>query len=138
MPTPVRESLIAAIVTAVGGQYDVPAPEDERDLPLTVVADDIEVALDSSYGEHRLSLPITIARAAQSTSNDRDVLRQAANTQLADIITEMFADETFGGLAEGVDYTGGGIETEVGKFVFAEARFSVRYHYQHGDPFTID
>lgn len=136
MPTPVRESIIAAIVTAVGGQYDVPAPEDERDLPLTVVADDVEVALESSYGEHRLSMPIAIARASESTTIDRNLLRQQANAQLADIITEMFADETFGGLAEGVDYTGGGIETEVGKFVFAEARFNVRYSYQHGDPYT--
>jgi hypothetical protein len=50
----------------------------------------------------------------------------------------MFADETFGALADGIEYTGGGIQTEVGKFVFAEAQFTVSYHYVRGDPFTID
>jgi len=57
---------------------------------------------------------------------------------LAALIQNMFTDETFGGLADNIEYIAGGIETEVGKFVFAEAQFAVRYHHVRGDPFTID
>lgn len=138
MPVSVREQLLDAIITAVGGVYDVSAPDDERDLPLTVIADDIDSPRDGSYGEHALTLPVTIGRADKSTSTDRDVMRAEAGELLANVIQEMYADETFGGLAEGVDFEGGGIETQVGKFVFAEARFEVRYHFQRGDPYTID
>jgi len=46
MPTPIREQLLAAITTAVGGEYGIPAPEDERDLPVTIVQDDVARAAD--------------------------------------------------------------------------------------------
>ena len=44
MTAPVRERLIAAILAATGGAYGVPAPEDERDLPLTLVQDGTDSA----------------------------------------------------------------------------------------------
>ena len=37
MTASVRERLLAAITTATGGVYRVPTPDDERDLPLTLV-----------------------------------------------------------------------------------------------------
>jgi hypothetical protein len=57
---------------------------------------------------------------------------------LADLVAAMYSDETFGGLADGVDYTGGSINVELGNLVFAEAQLQVRFHHVRGDPYTID
>ncbi|MEE4250697.1 MAG: hypothetical protein V2I38_08920 [Alcanivoracaceae bacterium] len=138
MPTPVREQILAAITTAVSGEYGIPAPEDERDLPVTIVQDGQEEAETTTYNQTNVLMPVAIASAAAATSSDKDTMREQANALLSSIITTMFTDETFGDLADGIEYTGGGIQTEVGKFVFAEAQFTVRYHYLRGDPFTID
>ena len=138
MPTAIREQLLSAITTAVGGEYGTPAPESERDLPITIVQDGPDAAEDDIYNQTNLLMPLAIASAESATSTDRDAMRTQAHALLASIITTMFADETFGGLADGVEYTGGGVQTEVGKFVFAEAQFTVRYHHLRGDPYTID
>ncbi len=138
MPTSIREQLLDAITTAVGGEYGIPAPESERDLPVTIVQDGPDEAETTTYNQTNVVMPIAIGSAAVATSSDKDTMRAQANALLAGIITTMFADETFGALADGIEYTGGGIQTEVGKFVFAEARFSVRFHFLRGDPFTID
>ena len=138
MPTSIREQLLAAITTAVSGEYGIPAPESERDLPVTIVQDGPDEAETTTYNQTNVVMPIAIGSAAVATSSDKDTMRAQANALLAGIITTMFADETFGALADGIEYTGGGIQTEVGKFVFAEARFSVRFHFLRGDPFTID
>jgi len=138
VPTSIREQLLSAITTAVGGEYGIPAPEDERDLPVTIVEDQPEQASDDQYNLSGILMPVVVARAAQAADNDRDAMRAQANELLASIKSEMFADESFGNLADGVQYTGGGIQTEVGRFVFAEAQFTVRYHTVRGDPYTID
>jgi len=138
MPTSIREQLLAAITTAVSGEYGIPAPESERDLPVTIVQDGPDEAETTTYNQTNVVMPIAIGSAAVATSSDKDTMRAQANALLAGIITTMFADETFGALADGIEYTGGGIQAEVGKFVFAEARFSVRFHFLRGDPFTID
>lgn len=138
MPTSIREQLLAAITTAVDGKYDIPAPETERDLPVTIVRDEVEDATTDSYNTTNIVMPVTIGRAALADDPDQDLMRAQAHALHAGIITTMFTDETFGGLADGVEYVRGGIETEVGKFVFAEAQFAVRYHHVRGDPFTID
>ncbi len=49
----------------------------------------------------------------------------------------MHTDPTFGGLAVGVDYTGGGIQAELGKFVFAGASFTARYQHLRGAPAAL-
>lgn len=138
MPTAIREQILAAITTAVSGEYGIPAPESERDLPVTIVQDGQDEAETTTYNQTNVLMPVAIASAAAATSHDKDTMRAQANALLASIITTMFADETFGDLADGIEYTGGGIQTEVGKFVFAEAQFTVRYHFVRGDPFTID
>lgn len=138
MPTAIREQILAAITTAVSGEYGIPAPESERDLPVTIVQDGQDEAETTTYNQTNVLMPVAIASAASAASHDKDTMRAQANALLAGIITTMFADETFGDLADGIEYTGGGIQTEVGKFVFAEAQFTVRYHFVRGDPFTID
>lgn len=136
MPTSIREQLLVKITAAVGGEFFVPTPIDERNLPVTVVVDQPDAADDQVYGFHALAMPVVIARIAETTSTDGAELRAQANALLAALIQEMYVNETFDGLADGLDYAGGGIQTEVGKFLFAEATFSVRYHHQHGDPYT--
>jgi len=138
MPTSVREQILAAIVTATGGEYGVPPPESERDLPITIIEDGLEEASTNAYGYTEVLMPVAIGKAEASSSNDKGTMRAEAGELLAGIITTMFADETFGGLADGVEYDNGSIATEVGKFVFAEAQFTVRYHTVRGDPYTID
>jgi hypothetical protein len=136
MTAPVRERLIAAILTATGGAYGVPAPEDERDLPLTLVQDGTDTAANN-YDYTACPMPLSIARAEVATGSTRDALRAQAHDALAALITAMHTDETFGGLAVGVDYTGGGIQAELGKFVFAEASFTVRYQHLRGQPAVL-
>lgn len=138
MPTAIREKILAAITTTVGGEYGIPAPESERDLPVTIVQDGQDEAETTTYNQTNVLMPVAIASAASATSHDKDVMREEANALLAGIITTMFADETFGALADGIEYTAGGIQAEVGKFIFAEAQFTVRFHFLRGDPFTID
>jgi hypothetical protein len=136
MTAPVRERLIAAILTATGGAYGVPAPEDERDLPLTLVQDGTDSA-SQNYDYTACAMPLSIARAEVATGSTRNALRAQAHNALAALITAMHTDETFGGLAVGVDYTGGGIQAELGKFVFAEASFVVRYQHLRGQPAVL-
>lgn len=138
MPTSIREQILAAVTTAVSGEYGVPAPESERDLPLTIVQDGPEEASTDAYGYTAVLLPLAVGKVAAATSTDKDVMRAQGNELLAGTIVEMFVDETFGGLADGVEYTGGGIQAEVGKFIFSEAQFVIRYHTVRGDPYTIE
>ena len=134
--TAIREQLIAAILTATGGQYGLTAPEDERDLPLTLVQDAPDTATQN-YDYTACAMPISLGRAEVAASIDRNAARQQAHAALTVLITAMHTDETFGGLAVGVDYTGGGIQTEAGKFVFAEASFTVRYQHLRGQPSVL-
>jgi len=132
----VRERLLAAILTATGAEYGLSAPEDERDLPVTIVQDGTDDAA-TSYDTTRLSMPLSIGRAELAASADRNAMRIQAHAALAALVTAMHVDETFGGLALGVDYTGGGIQLEAGKIVFAEASFTVRYQHLRGAPATV-
>lgn len=134
MATSIREQLLAAITAAVNGEYGVPAPEDERDLPLTIVQESTDEAT-TRYDVVEIVTPVSVGRAEAATTPDRVLLRAQGHDMLARIITDMSADETFGGLADGVDYVGGGIQAEVGKFVFAEASFRVRWRHLRGNPY---
>lgn len=134
--TAVREQLIAAILTATGASYGLSAPEDDRDLPVTIVQDGTDTAA-TNYDYTACVMPLNIARAEAATSTNRDTMRIQAHAALAALITAMHTDETFGALALGVDYTGGGIQIEVGKFVFAEASFQVRYQHLRGQPAVL-
>lgn len=138
MPTPVREQLLAAIATATGATYGRPAPEDERDMPVTIMQEGEDEAAESDYNTTNIVMTVAIAKGAVATDSDPETMRSEAHALHATIIQTMFADDTFGGLADGVDYSAGGISIEAGKFVFAEAQFAVRYHTVRGDPFTID
>ena len=136
MTASVRERLLAAILSATGGQYGLPVPEDERDLPVTIVQDGSDDAR-TNYDYTACTMPVSIGRAELASGSTRSAMRTQAHAALAALITAMHADETFGGLAVGVDYTGGGIQLEANKFVFAEASFTVRYQHLRGQPAVL-
>jgi len=146
MPSSIREQLLEAITTAVGGEYGIPAPDDERDLPVTIVQDGEETASPDQYGALVYEIPLVIARAesapasttGQTRTEYQSAMRAKCHEMLATIQQHVFADESFGGLADGVEYTGGSIATEAGKLCFAEAQFTVRYQTVRGDPFSIE
>lgn len=138
MAVAIREQLLSAITTALGAEFGLPVPEDDRDLPLIVVQDGVDEAEDSAYNQTKVLMPVSVASIDLTSSSDRDVMRAEANALVASIITTMYADETFGALAERVSYTGCEIEAEAGKYVFARAEFVVEFHFQRGNPFVID
>jgi hypothetical protein len=135
--TPLRERLLAAITAAVGGEYGLPAPEDERDFPVCLVQDSAD-EVTPNYDSSLCVTQIAVGRGAVALTNDRVELRSHAHRLLASIVTDMHADPTFGELADGVDYLGGGIQSEAGKFVFAEASFRVRWRHVAGNPYLRD
>lgn len=144
MPTAIREQLLAAITATVGGEYSIPAPEDERDLPVTIVQDGTD-EVSAQYGRSDWVTPVAIATAQQAVETDelssteaRAALRAQAHEMLAALHSALNADPTFGGLADGFDEAGQGIQTEIGKFVFAELQIRVRWHHVRGNPFLID
>jgi hypothetical protein len=127
----IREHLIVRILQAVDGEYGIPAPEDERDVPVTIVQDgEDEVAI--AYDTCNVTMPINVARAEAAANTNRNTMRAHAHRMLGALVAAMHADETFGGLARGVDYTGGGIALGAGPLVFAEAAFRVRYSHARG------
>ena len=144
MQTHIREQLLAAITTAVGGEYGIPAPEDERDLPVTIVQDGTDEA-GAQYGISDWITPVAVATAqaavdtsALTPTSARAALRAQAHDMLAALHQALNADATFGGLADGFDEAGQGIQTEIGKFVFAELQIRVRWHHVRGNPYLID
>lgn len=136
-PAPIREQILAALTAAVSGTYAVDAPVSEREVPITVLLDGEDEAL-ADYDCIRNSTPVSIARVELACSTDKTEQRQQAHRIMAAIIQEVAADETLGGLAEGIDYNGGSISVDVGKFVFGECAFTVRWNHLRGNPFAND
>ena len=81
----VREQLLAAITTAVGGVYRLPTPEDERDLPLTFVQEGTDDAT-ADYDYHYLVMPVAVATGAHAISPDRAAQRAQAHAMLAELV----------------------------------------------------
>jgi len=139
MPTPIREQLIDAIRSQVGGVYAVDTTLALAQAPITVVAEDAETAAENEYGVTEIELPIAVARAEEATDSvDLNAMRVQANEILAGIIADVFAGGDFSGLARSTVYTGGGIQIEAGRLCAAEAQFNIRYTIAYGDPFNTE
>jgi hypothetical protein len=138
MTDSVREQIQSNAQAAVGGQWGLAAIRDDSDLPFTSLDDGTDSVSSDEYGRTDLAMAVAVTRVEKSTSSDLEELRIHGNRILAEIQAEMFADETLGGVADGVDYAGGGTSANVGKYVFALANFNIRYHHVRGDPYTIE
>lgn len=136
MPTSIREQVLDALTSAVGGVYALETPDDERDLPVTALRDDQEAA-EESYGVTNVTMPVAVARAEAATSQDRNAMRTQCDAIHAALIAEVSASSALKLLIDGVDYTGGFIQA-VGDVCVAQANFNVRYHFVSGDPYTKD
>ncbi|MEY5098585.1 MAG: hypothetical protein RJA36_1304 [Pseudomonadota bacterium] len=134
MTQPVRERVLAALTAAVGGVYRMPTPEDSEDMPLTFVqASSDEVTTD--YEVHYARMPVAVARAAYAASPDQAAQRAQAHAMLAELVAQLWADPTLGGLCSGagLQLVGQGIELDLGRLVFAEVSLVLPYRTVRGD-----
>lgn len=138
MPEIIREQLIAAIVDAVGGVYALPAPESEREVPITIVRDGEDQQAEQGYESTGWLMTVAIGRAVAADSTDREARRQQAHSVLLDLYREIYVDETFGGLADGLAVTLQGMDLELPKIIMVALQFDVRYHHAIGDPLTLN
>lgn len=133
----IRERLLAAMVVASAGEYGEYISTEEE-LPVTVLVDGDDNASTDSYGTTTNLMPVTVARAEKAASAGKAAKRTQAHAALAALITKMFADPSFGGLATKLEYTGCAIQTEGAASVLSvQAFFSVTYRHVAGDPFTL-
>lgn len=131
MPTAIEDQILAAIQTAVSGEYGQ-FPQQFRSLPATRVLADDNTAADNQYGETACTLPLVVARAEEATSTAPSDMRAQGSAIIAALVSAMFADETFGGLADNIEYLGGGRGFD-GKTVFGSAQFNIYYRTERGD-----
>ncbi|GAB5451834.1 MAG: hypothetical protein Hals2KO_21620 [Halioglobus sp.] len=132
----VRERILDAITTAVSGEYDTPEPVDEAQLPITLVSDEVDEGSIDEYGIATVVTPVVIGRAELTSEKSLTNKRRHAHRMYGALYTEMFEDESFGGLVESVEMINGAIAIESSKFVYAEIRFAVTWKHVHGDPFS--
>lgn len=138
MPTPIREQILQAITTRVSGTRGL-EQYDEQDLPFTVVIESDDTAEESDYDFVRVTMPVTIGRAKKVDGNKSDDWYTQGNTDLADVIKEVYAGgDDLGGLADGIDYTGGSVDvlTDGARGVIVQAFFNVRFTFLHGNPYS--
>lgn len=138
-PVSIRERILQALATRVSAQRGLDG-YDVADLPLTVIVEGADSENGSDYDLTQLIMPVTIARAVTQSGVKADAWYTAANEELAKLIKSTFAsDPTFGGLAKGMDYTGGeaGLITDGAKGVAVQIFVNIRYAFMHGDPYNI-
>lgn len=136
MPTAIRDQILAAIGTAVSADYgDFPARLNNLPVRRFIASEDTDS--DDDYGHTHSVMPVTVAIADEATATDPDTKRSESNALLADIVAGMFADETFGALADGIEQKGKATGDD-GKTIFGFVLFDVRYHTVRGDPYTKD
>lgn len=138
MPATIRELILQALATRTGAtrvleQYDA------RDLPITVLAESDDQAVETPYGMTAVTMPVTIARAIPLTGVKSDTWYADANEALGDLIFEIYTGgDTLGGLCQGIDYASGSVEllTDGADGAAVQASVNVRYMFRHGDPFS--
>lgn len=137
MSLPIREQILQAIAARVTGTR-ILEQFDARDLPVTVVADD-EESNEPAYDMEMLAMPVTIARAIPLTGAKTDAWHTTANVALADLLVELYTGgDTLGGLAHGIDYTGGSVEilSDGALGAIVQVVVSVRYSIVRGNPYS--
>jgi hypothetical protein len=146
MPTPtppvltIREQIIRELATRVDGVRRMPTYS-EQDLPLTVITEGDDAGNGYAYDMHRVTMPVTIARAALATMPMDDAWHQQGNAMLGDLITDIYAGgEDLNGLAEGMDYTSGSVKpvADGDRAIEVAVTINVRYAFVRGNPFSND
>lgn len=134
---PIRERILSALATRINAQRGL-EQYDARDLPITVLVEGEDTADEGDYDMVNVTMPVTIAYANNVAGTKSDDWYEQANTALANLIQSVYTGgEDFGGLAQGVDYTGGDVAvlTDGATGYAVQAFFNIRYVFRHGDPF---
>ena len=103
----------------------------------TVMVTDVKARV--SEGDMvEVTLPVTIAHANNVHGTKSDDWYEKANTALANLIKSVYeGGESFDGLVQGIDYTGGDVAvlTDGATGYAVQAFFNIRYAFRHGNPF---
>lgn len=137
---PIRERLLQAIADRIDAVRSLPG-FDISMLPLTVLSDGDEEATETDYDVVRVDLSVTATRVVAKRGDKTDAWHEDAGVELAQLIADVYAgDETFGGLALAVEYSGGrvgvGSLPDGAEGYEVQADFTVRYAFVHGNPFS--
>lgn len=134
---PIRERILQALATRLNAHRGLEA-YDIRDLPITVIVADEDSATESDYDMTQVSLPVTVARAIQVTGTKSDSWYKEGEIAKAQLHKDIYTGgEDLGGLADGVDYTGGSVAvlTDGARGCMVQVFVNIRYAHVHGNPF---
>lgn len=134
---PIREKILQALAGRVNASRGLES-YDGAALPITILVEGEDGALDPDFDLTRLTMPVVIARAIERSGLKGDDWYTAANESLAELIQEAYApDTTFDGLADGIDYTGGnvGMLTDGAQGYTVQVNLEIRYAFLHGNPY---
>lgn len=140
MSTPIREQILQALATRTGASRRL-AMYDTRDLPITVLQEGDDAPADGRYGLTNVVMPVTFGRAVSMEGVKDDQWYTTLNTELADLIDEIYGtDDTIGGLAHGMDYVSGSVDllTDAASGGGVAVTVNVRYSFVHGNPYSQD
>ena len=146
MSLPIREQILQALATRVSAArglegFDVRDARESVDGTITVLVDQPDTAENTNYGTTHISMPVTIGRVRYLDTNKGDEWHTQGSTLQADLSLQAFGgDDTLGGLADGMDYTGGQVDviTDGSRGIAAQINITVRYHHVRGNPYLID
>jgi hypothetical protein len=140
MSLPIREQILQALALRLDALRGLEG-YDLSELPITILVEGADEAQETDYDMTRVAMPVTIARAVAKTGLKNDIWYEDANVEMAQMIVDAFGtDETFGGLAQGMEYAGGevGVLTDGAQGYTAQISLIIRYAFLHGNPFTAE
>ena len=138
MSLPIRERILQALAIRLDAQRGLEG-YDLSELPITILVEGGDEAQEDDYDMTRVAMPVTVARAVAKSGLKTDAWYEDANIELAQMVVDAFgSDETFGGLAQGMDYAGGevGVLTDGAQGYTAQISLIIRYAFLHGNPFA--
>ena len=134
---PIRERILQALAARINAHRGL-EEFDARDLPITVLVEGEDSATETDYDQVRVTMPVTVAHADRVVGVKGDDWYALANAALANLIKSVYdGGESFDGLVQGIDYTGGDVAvlTDGANGYAVQAFFNIRYVFAHGNPF---
>lgn len=136
-PLTIREQVIQALEIKIGAQRGVDS-YDERDFPLTVLFEGPEDAAQGTHRRTTASMTVRLEHAEEGVGECKKAWLSQGNAVLGRIILAATGGEnTLDGLAQDIEYTGGGvaIPEDGTNIVTAFADLRVTYRFKSGNPY---
>jgi len=140
MSLPIRERILRELVRRTRARRRLES-YDERDLPLTVLQEGDDSAVEGLYGMTQVATQVLVARAVNMTGVKGDDWHAELNTALANLIKEIFkGGNGIEGLKFELNYVSGGIglPTDASKGSGVAVTVNVRYAFVYGNPYSQD